>query len=95
MDVLVDILLSLLGRSGDALPFGPLKECCEALFRVFAEQVTAQGFGDLVRIVQQAPEGQAGDEEDDDMFEDDDEDEEVDAGHTQTCWSNTASTTLQ
>ena len=95
MDVLVDILLSLLGRSGDALPFGPLKECCEALFRVFAEQVTSQGFGDLVRVVQQAPEGQAGDEEDDDMFEDDDEDEEMDAGHTETHWLNAVSIMLQ
>ncbi len=74
MDVLVDILLSLLGRSGDALPFGPLREACEALFRAFAEQVTSQGFADLVRVVQQPPEGQADEEEDEDVFEDDDED---------------------
>ncbi|DBB02081.1 TPA: DNA-directed DNA polymerase [Trebouxia sp. C0004] len=74
MDVLVDILLSLLGRSGDALPFGPLREACEALFRAFADQVTSQGFADLVRVVQQPPEGQADEEEDDDVFEDDDED---------------------
>ena len=82
MDVLVDILLSLLGRAGDALPFGPLKEACEALFRAFAEQVTPQGFGDLVRVVQPAPEGQ--DEEEDDggdMFEEEGEDDdEVAAG---------------
>ena len=74
MDVLVDILLSLLGRSGDALPFGPLREACEAVFRAFAEQVTSQGFADLVRVVQQPPEGQADEEEDEDVFEDDDED---------------------
>jgi len=74
MDVLVDILLSLLGRSGDALPFGPLREACEALFRAFAEQVTSQGFADLVRVVQQPPEGQADEEDDEDVFEDDDED---------------------
>lgn len=73
MDVLVDILLSLLGRSGDALPFGPLREACEGLFRAFAEQVTPQGFADLVRVVQQAPEGQD-DEEEDEVFEDEDED---------------------
>lgn len=81
MDVLVDILLSLLGRAGDALPFGPLKEACEALFRAFAEQVTPQGFGDLVRVVQPTPEGQGAEEEDDDMFEEDGEgDEEIAEG---------------
>lgn len=53
MDVLVDILLSLLGRAGDALPFHPLREASEALFRAFAEQVTAQGLADLLRVVQQ------------------------------------------
>lgn len=74
MDVLVDILLSLLGRSGDALPFGPLREACEALFRAFAEQVTFEGFADLVRVVQQPPEGQADEEEDEDVYVDDDED---------------------
>ena len=74
MDVLVDILLSLLGRSGDALPFGPLREACEALFRAFAEQVTSEGFADLVRVVQQPPEGQADEEEDEDVYVDDDED---------------------
>lgn len=74
MDVLVDILLSLLGRSGDALPFGPLREACEALFRAFAEQVTSQGFGDLVRVVQLAPEGQADEGEDHGLFEEEDED---------------------
>ena len=71
MDVLVDILLSLLGRSGDLLPFGPLREACEALFRAFVEQVTPQGFADLARVVQQSPEGQADDE---DLFEEEDED---------------------
>lgn len=81
MDVLVDILLSLLGRAGDALPFGPLKEACEALFRAFAEQVTPQGFGDLVRVVQPTPEGQGEGEEDDDMFEEEAEgDEEIAQG---------------
>ncbi|DBB15045.1 TPA: hypothetical protein ACH3X3_004628 [Trebouxia sp. C0006] len=74
MDVLVDILLSLLGRSGDALPFGPLREACEALFRAFAEQVTSEGFADLVRVVQQPPEGQADEEDDEDLFGDDEED---------------------
>ncbi len=77
MDVLVDILLSLLGRSGDALPFGPLREACEALFRAFAEQVTSQGFEDLVRVVQ--PEGQGDEEEEEDVFEED-EDEDMLAG---------------
>lgn len=81
MDVLVDILLSLLGRAGDALPFAPLREACEALFRAFAEQVTPQGFGDLVRVVQQAPAGQDDEEEDDDMFEEaEGADEEAAAG---------------
>ena len=74
MDVLVDILLSLLGRSGDALPFGPLREACEALFRAFAEQVTSEGFADLVRVVQQPPEGQADEDDDEDLFGDDEED---------------------
>lgn len=69
MDVLVDILLSLLGRAGDALPFAPLREACEALFRAFADQVTPQGFRDMVRVVQQAAAGQDDEEEDDDMFE--------------------------
>ena len=78
MNVLVDILLSLLGRSGDALPFGPLREACEALFRAFAEQVTSQGFGDLVRVVQLAPEGQADEEEDDGLFEEEEEEEDED-----------------
>lgn len=77
MDVLVDILLSLLGRAGDALPFGPLKEACEALFRAFAEQVTPQGFGDLVRVVQPVSEGQDEEEDDDDdMFEEEGEDDD-------------------
>ena len=81
MDVLVDILLSLLGRAGDALPFGPLKEACEALFRAFAEQVTPQGLEDLVRVAQPASEGQDDEEEDDDMFEEEEgEDDEVAAG---------------
>lgn len=82
MDVLVDILLSLLGRAGDALPFGPLRESCKALFRAFAEQVTPQGFGDLIRVVRQTPEGKTDEEEDedDDMFEEDEEEEETPAG---------------
>ena len=74
MDVLVDILLSLLGRAGDALPFGPLKETCEALFRAFAEQVTPQGFGDLIRVVKPTTSGaQSDEEEDEDMFEEEDQ----------------------
>ena len=82
MDVLVDILLTLLGRAGDALPFGPLKEACEALFRAFAEQVTPQGFGDMVRVVRPAPEGQDEEEDDDDdMFEEEgQDDDEIAAG---------------
>ena len=75
MDVLVDILLSLLGRAGDALPFHPLREACEALFRAFAEQVTPQGFEDLIRVVQQASEG-PNEEEDEEVFEEEEEDEE-------------------
>ena len=75
MDVLVDILLSLLGRAGDALPFHPLREACEALFRAFAEQVTPQGFEDLIRVVQQTPEG-PDNAEDEEVFEEEDEDEE-------------------
>lgn len=85
MDVLVDILLSLLGRSGDALPFGPLREACEGLFRAFAEQVTPQGFADLVRVVQQAPEGQD-DEEEDEVFEDEDEDMLAGMGRPPAGW---------
>ena len=77
VDVLVDILLSLLGRAGDALPFSPLREACKALFRAVAEQVTPQGLEDLIRVVQPSPEGQA-DEEDEDVFEEDDEDEDED-----------------
>ncbi|KAL3135482.1 hypothetical protein ABBQ38_005962 [Trebouxia sp. C0009 RCD-2024] len=69
MDVLVDILLSLLVRAGDALPFAPLREACETLFRAFADQVTSQGFRDMIRVVQQAAAGQDDEEEDDDMFE--------------------------
>lgn len=76
MDVLVDILLSLLGRAGDALPFHPLREACEALFRAFAEQVTPQGFEDLIRVVQQTSESPDKEEDDEEMFEDEGEDEE-------------------
>ena len=85
-DVMVDIMLSLLGRSGDALPFGPLREACEALFRAFVEQVTPQGFGDMVRVVQQVGEPQADEEEEEDVFE---EEEEDGAGiyQCQLCWS--------
>lgn len=64
MDVLVDILLSLLGRAGDALPFHPLREASEALFRAFAEQVTAQGLADLLRVVQQTSQGPNEDNDD-------------------------------
>lgn len=76
MDVLVDILLSLLGRSGDSLPFGPLREACEALFRAFVDQVTPQGFNDMVRVVQQTAGPQPEAEEDEEVFE---EEEEVEA----------------
>lgn len=84
MDVLVDILLSLLGRAGDALPFHPLREACEALFRAFAEQVTPQGFEDLIRVVQQTSEGTK-EEEDEEVFEDEEEDgdEAMQGSHTQ------------
>ena len=75
IDVLVDILLSLLGRAGDALPFTPLREACEALFRAVADQVTPQGLEDLIRVVQPSPEGRA-DEEDEEVFEEDEEDED-------------------
>lgn len=78
MDVLVDILLSLLGRAGDALPFHPLRESCEALFRAFAEQVTPQGFEDLIRVVQQTSEG-PNEEEDEEVFEEEEEEDEEDA----------------
>ena len=81
-DVMVDILLSLLGRSGDALPFGPLRETCEALFRAFVEQVTPEGFGDMVRVVQQAGQAQADEEDEDEVFEE----EEEDAAGVYQCW---------
>ena len=77
MDVLVDILLSLLGRSGDALPFGPLREACEDLFRAFVEHVTGQGFIDMVRVVHQVRHGQADDKDDEDVFEDDEDDNDA------------------
>ena len=70
---MVDIMLSLLGRSGDALPFGPLREACEALFRAFVEQVMPQGFGDMVRVVQQVGEPQADEEEEEDVFEEEED----------------------
>ena len=85
MDVLVDILLSLLGRSGDALPFGPLREACEALFRAFVEHVTSQGFTDMVRVVHQVGQGPAANEDDEDVFEDDEDDDDV-AGFRKLCF---------
>ena len=91
MDVLVDILLSLLGRAGDALPFHPLREACEALFRAFAEQVTPQGFEDLIRVVQQTSEGTK-EEEDEDVFEDEEEDGDAAMQGSPTQSTATAST---
>lgn len=51
-DVLLDLLLALLSSSSDAaaakaggvlVPTAPLREACEAVFRAFAEDITAQG----------------------------------------------------
>eukprot|EP00775_Hariotina_reticulata_P004051 gene4051-4298_t len=41
------------GAAAAAVPSAPLREACEALFRVFAEDMTAQGIADLLRILTQ------------------------------------------
>lgn len=60
MNVLLDLLLSLLSRPSAPLPSAPLREACEATFRAFADCLTSTGMQDLLRVVDAAPETAAG-----------------------------------
>ena len=42
-DALLDVLLALLSRQGDALPSAALRDACEAVFRAVAPQLTPTG----------------------------------------------------
>lgn len=60
MNVLVDVLLSLLAAATVPLPSAPLRDACEATFRAFADCLTATGMSDLLRVVTQAPDQATG-----------------------------------
>ncbi|KAK9814621.1 hypothetical protein WJX72_008822 [[Myrmecia] bisecta] len=53
MDVLLDILLSLLARPAAPLPSAPLREAVEGVFKAFCEHLTPTGMQDLLRIIAQ------------------------------------------
>ncbi|KAI8471961.1 MAG: DNA polymerase phi-domain-containing protein [Monoraphidium minutum] len=81
-DLLLDVLLALLsapggGGGGGGLPSAPLREAAEALFRASADELTAAGLQDLLRVLCQRPdEGgllQEGDDDDDSEVEQDEE----------------------
>ena len=72
MDTLVDLLLSLLARPAEGLPSAPLRDAAERCFRAFAEELTATGMEDLLRVVAKSEEGKAGD---DDIYASDGDDD--------------------
>ncbi len=82
-DLLLDVLLALLSGApaggdaggGAALPTAPLREAAEGLFRASAEELTAGGLQDLLRVL-----GQRADEAGLLQEGDEDEDGEVEEG---------------
>ena len=51
---LMDVTLGLLAKGAGALPFAPLKEACEALFRHSAELLTSEGVADCTSLTPQS-----------------------------------------
>ncbi|KAK9797031.1 hypothetical protein WJX73_010770 [Symbiochloris irregularis] len=53
MDRLLDVMLSLLARAGGDVPFTPLRDTVNLLFRHCCPMVTATGLQDILRVIAQ------------------------------------------
>lgn len=51
MDVLLDVLLSLLARPAAPLPSAPLREAVNGVWRVCCDELSGNGVADLVRVI--------------------------------------------